>query len=82
MDLSGTTKYLKNRVMHSTIDLTLSYLMNCYNITLDEERKKDLNKLVESVQGKVKDASDNGIVSFLKKKGLVRNSLEMNFYHR
>lgn len=69
VDLSGTAKYLKNRVMHSMIDLTLSYLMNCDNITLDEERKKDLNKLVESVQGKVKDASDNGIVSFLKKKG-------------
>lgn len=40
VDFSSTAEYLKYRVMHSMIDLTLSYLMKCDNITLDKKEEK------------------------------------------
>ncbi|UIP91384.1 hypothetical protein IYZ83_004415 [Wolbachia pipientis] len=39
VDFSSTAEYLKYRVMNSMIDLTLSYLMKCDNITLDKKRR-------------------------------------------
>ncbi|WP_264338391.1 DEAD/DEAH box helicase family protein [Wolbachia endosymbiont (group A) of Cheilosia soror] len=69
VDFSDTAKYLKYRVMHSMIDLTLSCLMKCDNIALDEQRRKDLDKLIGDIKNKVGTANDDSIIDFLKEKG-------------
>lgn len=55
--------------MHSMIDLTLSYLVECDNTALDKQRRKDLGGLIEEVKNKVSTANDSSITDFLKKKG-------------
>ncbi|WP_341821222.1 DEAD/DEAH box helicase family protein [Wolbachia endosymbiont (group A) of Myopa testacea] len=69
VDFSNTAKYLEYRVMHSMIDLTLSYLVECDNTALDKQRRKDLGGLIEEVKNKVSTANDSSITDFLKKKG-------------
>ncbi|WP_353270442.1 hypothetical protein [Wolbachia endosymbiont (group A) of Myopa testacea] len=69
VDFSDTAKYLEYRVMHSMIDLTLSYLVGCDNTALDKQRRKDLGGLIEEVKNKVSTANDSSITDFLKKKG-------------
>ncbi|WP_349968113.1 DEAD/DEAH box helicase [Wolbachia endosymbiont of Armadillidium arcangelii] len=69
VDFSDTAKYLKYRVMHSMIDLTLSYLMKCDNITLDKKRREGLGGLIEDVKKNISSTNDNNIISYLKEKG-------------
>ncbi|KAG8170428.1 hypothetical protein JTE90_000420, partial [Oedothorax gibbosus] len=69
VDFSDTAKYLEYRVMHSMIDLTLSYLMRCDNTALDKQRREDLGGLIEGVKDKVSTANDDNIIDFLKEKG-------------
>ncbi|WP_425384356.1 hypothetical protein [Wolbachia endosymbiont (group B) of Eupithecia inturbata] len=69
MDFSSTAEYLKYRVMHSMIDLTLSYLMKCDNITLDKKRREGLSELIEDVKKNVSTTNDNNIISYLERKG-------------
>jgi hypothetical protein len=69
VDFSDTHKYLKYRVMHSMIDLTLSFLMECDNIALDKQRREDLSRLTRSVKDKIGVVDDDKVVDFLKKKG-------------
>lgn len=57
VDFSDTAKYLEYRVMHSIIDLTLSYLVGCDNTALDKQRRKDLGGLIEEVKNKVSTAA-------------------------
>ncbi|WP_341818904.1 hypothetical protein [Wolbachia endosymbiont (group B) of Phasia obesa] len=69
VDFSSTAEYLKYRVMHSMIDLTLSYLMKCDNITLDKKRREGLSELIEDVKKNVSTTNDNNIISYLERKG-------------
>ncbi|MDX5495105.1 MAG: DEAD/DEAH box helicase family protein [Wolbachia endosymbiont of Nomada marshamella] len=69
VDFSDTVKYLEYRVMHSMIDLTLSYLMGCDNTALDKQRREDLGRLIEGVKNKINTANDGSIIAFLKEKG-------------
>lgn len=69
MDFSSTAEYLKYRVMHSMIDLTLLYLMKCDNITLDKKRREGLIGLIEDVKKNVSTTNDNNIISYLEEKG-------------
>ncbi|WP_265036883.1 DEAD/DEAH box helicase family protein [Wolbachia endosymbiont (group A) of Anomoia purmunda] len=69
IDFSNTAKYLEYRVMHSMIDLTLSYLVGCDNTALDKQRREDLGRLIEGVKDKVSTANDSSIIDFLKEKG-------------
>ncbi len=69
VDFSSTAEYLKYRVMHSMIDLTLLYLMKCDNITLDKKRREGLSELIEDVKKNVSTTNDNNIISYLERKG-------------
>lgn len=69
VDFSDTAEYLKYRVMHSMIDLTLSYLTKRNNIDLDKQRRENLDGLIEGVKNKVSTANDGSIIAFLKEKG-------------
>lgn len=69
VDFSSTAEYLKYRVMHSMIDLTLSYLTKCDNITLDKKRREGLSELIEDVKKNVSTTNDNNIISYLERKG-------------
>ncbi|WP_241654150.1 DEAD/DEAH box helicase [Wolbachia endosymbiont of Laodelphax striatellus] len=69
VDFSSTAEYLKYRVMHSMIDLTLSYLMKYDNITLDKKRREGLSGLIEDVKKNVSTTNDNNIISYLERKG-------------
>lgn len=69
VDFSNTAQYLKYRVMHSMIDLTLLYLMKCDNITLDKKRREGLIGLIEDVKKNVSTTNDNNIISYLEEKG-------------
>lgn len=68
VDFSDTAKYLKYRVMHSMIDLTLSYLVKCDDTALDKKRREDLDDLIKNI-AKVSTANDGSIIAFLEKKG-------------
>lgn len=68
VDFSNTAKYLKYRVMHSIIDLTLSYLTKNDNIALDKHRRDNLDELVNDVVNNTT-TSNNDIINFLKKMG-------------
>lgn len=69
VDFSDTAEYLKYRVMHSMIDLTLSYLTKRNNIDLDKQRRENLDGLIEGVKNKVSTANDGSVTDFLKEKG-------------
>jgi hypothetical protein len=68
VDLRDTAKYLEYRVMHSMIDLTLSYLTKRNIIDLDKQRRENLDGLIEGVKNKVSTANDASIIAFLKEK--------------
>ncbi|WCR58334.1 DEAD/DEAH box helicase family protein [Wolbachia endosymbiont of Ctenocephalides felis wCfeJ] len=68
VDFSNTAKYLKYRVMHSIIDLTLSYLTKHDNIALDKQRRDNLDELVKDVRSNAI-TSSNHIINFLKERG-------------
>lgn len=72
VDFSNTADYLKYRVMHSMIDLTLSYLMKCNNIELDKKRISGLDTLVESVKNSSSVIENDAIIKFLMDKGFTK----------
>ena len=50
MDFRDTANYLKYL---KKVDFPLSYLMKCDEITLDKQRRENLDGLTEEVKGKV-----------------------------
>ncbi|OEY87151.1 hypothetical protein BIY23_01580 [Wolbachia pipientis] len=83
IDLTNSTpQYLKYRVLHGFIDLTLQYLTGYDNTELDKQRKEDLLKLVNLIcnkllidcpDGKIEERDIEKLICFLEEKGFSKD---------